>query len=798
MSRRYIILAVLIAVSGAPAVDTEVRFIEGLTEAGFPELAQKVLSRTLRSFPDAERFAPELQLRILIAGKRFDEAQAQLAVYEDAPALWRFLADTAFRARQSSVADAAYRKFFESVKPSAAPDAVYQFGMLLEERGNLAGARELYEAALDGAGDDKLIRPIKVRLAQIISGLPDVLQNDLTRARKLCEEVQLGGLDLWFGQSVITWSRIMQLCGEWSEATDVLETQLELLYELEQNLARQNQPVATISPLAGARYYLGLCYEHAGRNADALTQLYNVYAKYGGSEWGPDAQEHSQKLIEQFERAGRTVKIEYGNARAGMEENAFRVPRRLFFEKNYSAAAPEYLAALNRYPESAGAIPALRELTQCFIFLNDSFSAKAAAAYIAERFGDKNESAIALLAAAKTALDEKQNELSFYLYENYLRQFPRHERAAGVLFSLAALQRSAGDEAAEAKNLMQILKHYPASPFAPRALGRLAWNMFDKEEYSRAVKRFERYIPLESDFRKCAAAQFALAESFRFQDEWPRALSAFQELETSLADSEKSYGFSEESAQFNRPYFEKALFYQGVCFSRMNQFSEAVTAFDRFIERCPAAEFIPAAKYSKGVALMDMQYYTDALNVFSEFDENSGKRFFEPVCYYRGVACFEIGAFNDSIEHLETLLNRFPESSFFFEAKLLQGRAFTQTARNADAVRVLSDVLNFSSDDLLIYRATLELGRAQPGVDEKLASFQRVALLADPQQYSEMIAAALEESLPLYLQLNRPLDLLADADRLLNEFPDYANRKEVEELQQKAKRLTTNEHESEI
>jgi len=76
-------------------------------------------------------------------------------------------------------------------------------------------------------------------------------------ALSLCSEVQLGAMDLWFGDSVVTWCRLLLLDGEWQEARDVLLGQVEILKNIEASLAEQKLPVSAISPVAGCRYLLG-------------------------------------------------------------------------------------------------------------------------------------------------------------------------------------------------------------------------------------------------------------------------------------------------------------------------------------------------------------------------------------------------------------------------------------------------------------------------------------------------------------------------------------------------------------
>ncbi|MDK2963981.1 MAG: hypothetical protein PWQ29_1375 [Verrucomicrobiota bacterium] len=806
MSRCAIIIAGLLVLGLLQTVfafEDELRFVEGLTEEGFPHLAETVLRRTLRDFPEAEKFAPELRIRILIAEKNFDEAQSAIAALDDPAPLWLFLGNTAYRARRFPAAEAAYKKYFETGADAddAALQAAFNYGELLETRGNRDAAEKIYEQVLTFPDLGKTARPVKVKLAHLLISGENPSAEDLARSQKLCEEVQLGGLDLWFGEAVVTWSRVMQLKGEWDETTAVLETQLELLKQLETALEKQGQPVSLVSPLAGARYLLGLCYEHRAENADdpdtekqkALVQFYNVYAQYGDSEWGPQAQERAQELKSYFEGKGKTVKIDPGANRSKMEKSSFRVARRLFFEKQFAEAVPVYLAALNRYPEGDEAVTALRELTISYINLRDSLGAETVAAYLAERFAPRPAAADALLAAGKCALDKKQSELAGWIYDRYFESFPQHPRAPAVLYSLAALRRQTGDASGETDYLNRILQTYPESPYSARALGRLAWNAYGKEDYEAAAVQFEKYVDTETDPEKQMRARFALAESCRLSSHWKKALENFQILETSLNKTAESYGVSEETLAVGRPLLEKCLFYQGTCFAKLGEREAAVQTFDRFIGTFPESEFIPQVRFAKGSALMEMKKYSEALAAFADFDAADERRFLEPVLYFRGQAFYETGYYDESVQSLETLLNRWPKSAFFFEAKLLQGRAYAAAGRNADAVRVLSDVLNFTSDDLLMQRAGLELGRAQTDPAEKLASFQRVALLANPSdpEQAALIQQALYESLPLYLELNRPQDLLADSDRLENEFPDVGKNSELNSWREKAREQLT-------
>jgi len=255
-----------------------------------------------------------------------------------------------------------------------------------------------------------------------------------------------------------------------------------------------------------------------------------------------------------------------------------------------------------------------------------------------------------------------------------------------------------------------------------------------------------------------------------------------------MKEAAGSYGVSKETLAFNQPFWEKAVYYQAVCQKELGETDKAVALCDRFESTFPMSGILEQVRLTKGKTLVEGERFDEALAAFEPFGNGTDHEFAEPVYFYRGLALFETGAYEESFQTLEKLLMAWPASAFFFDAQFVQGRAYVAAGQHDDAIRVFGDILNFASDDLLIHRASLELGRAQTDPAEKLASFQRVALLADPEneEHTALIADALFESLPLYLELARADDLLADADRLLSEFPTLGKTEEINALKNQA------------
>ncbi|MBM4152915.1 MAG: tetratricopeptide repeat protein, partial [Kiritimatiellaceae bacterium] len=576
MYRLLLILLLLLGLNPVVfAFEEELRFVDELTKEGFPNLAEIVLQRTVRRYPEAEQTSPELQIRILLANQQFEQAQANIMTISNAAPYWLLMAEAARRSGRESFEEAAYTNYFASniAADDATVQAAFRYGEILEGRAEKSTAQALYERVVALPRIGRSARPIQMKLAKCL------MEKEPERAKMLCDSVQLGGLDLWFSQAVVLSAQRLIQRKEWVEAQSVLETQMETLRDIHDALKQQGQPVEQISPLAGARYYLGLCYEQADRKPEALVQFYNVYIQYGASEWGSMAQQHAESIMGFFKAQGKVVQIDLGEHRSTMGLSAFRAANRLFSEKQYAEALQAYLAALCTYPEGDEAVAALRDVSRCQLHLNDFLGVKVVAGDLGERFATREAAADALLTLGREALDSEQSALAEWVYERYFGSFPNHPRAPGVMYSWARLQ--ADDQ--QSVGLLRVLKTYPDSPYAVQARHQLAWNAYESKDYLLAIEQFELILQAESDFQKQTRSRFALAESYRLSSHWKSALTHYQIVEQSLGRLEPS----DELQGFCQSFFGQSIFYQGICLAKCGELEKAVKHFERLLAQFP-------------------------------------------------------------------------------------------------------------------------------------------------------------------------------------------------------------------
>ncbi len=902
---------------GAPAAwadesDKEFEFASGLIGLGFPDYADKVVQQVLKLHPDQKDRAKLIQAEILISRRKFAEAEELVksmgAENPKAQAISLALAKGYYTMGDMDKAKALYNAFFKQYEGGKMPtdpdllrfyqDSAYQFGQMLEMAGDSEGAIKAYARVLPTNPDRDIARRIQSQQAELYvkwaQGVPaDQREAKLAEAKKLCETLQWGGLDIWFGQSIITLAHIEIVRDNKTAAQKVLTSNMDILKEIDKFLKEQNLPLS-VSPMAGARFLLGDLYEQQAAEqaksqsakdqavqsyAHALTEYYNVFAQYGDSEWGSEAGLRAQRVKGILEDTyGKKVNVDLGVFQNKAAETQFKMADNLYRQKQYKEAAEEYLKNLNAFPETDASPMALASLTLCYANLDDKLMVKMLCGYLSERFSKKDSAAMAMLVIGKYYFDKKDEPMYMNVYETYLRQFPKHERAAGILFTMASLRRQTNDVAGAIKYYERILKDYKTDQYYPKALNQLAWGYYLGSNYAAAASNFAAYAAVAQPSPDKAQAQFALADSLRALGKMPEALAEYEKLVQWLAPKQNPYSTSAADAQKNNELLEKAVFQRGYCYARMNEPKEMVAdyrargikAYDQFIQLYPQSKLAPKAMNGKGTIQLELNQFDVAAKTFEDLtakypqseegknalfllvrsameikkydqakiafnkmmteggnfgpseyarigqmmldagmnaeaiqafakvtaSDTQDRNLLERSLYGMGKAQYEMKNYNESIKALEDLMIRYPKSGLFYDAKFTLGGAYRAAGRLDEAQKSLSDVFKYADKPQLINKASYDLGmiqKEQKLYDAALASFLRVALLADPNdaELRPLIEKSLLESIDLGMQLKRYQDVLDSCDQYFKLFPSGAQIEAVRKSRADAKLKAT-------
>lgn len=649
-------------VHAAMDVDREFEFASGLIELGFSDLANRVVDEIVRLHPDEQDRATRIQGEILLAQRRFEEAEALAQSMPEGPqrhALNLNIANGYFRTGQTEKARALYEAFFDVYKDRTPTDpdllrffqdAAYQYGQMLERIGDRRGAAEAYQRLLNAGLDDPSaqrrlqmdLARLYLRLGRETSGSEQ--ENYLNRAYALCEEVQWGGYDLWFGQSIGIMANVELARGDEAAARDLLQRYMPDLKQIDELLREQNVP-ASMSPVASARFLLGELHEKRvqelrDQNAPegeilqaiqaALTEFYNVFGKYGNSEWGADAAIRGRELVALLRNEyGRNVNIDFGEHGSGAAQAQYTHADDLFRAKNYEQAVEEYLRILNAFPEGGPSIRALANLLMSYVRLERDLYVKAVASYLSERFAGEDTAANALLLAGRTYVERKNEAMFTTLFDYYFDGFPEHERAPALLFDMARRRAAAGEREQAQAYYERIIENFPDDQYFLRALFAMGMSAREAEQHDRAAELFGRYVDAARPGHNRIRAQFLLANSFQKQEDYPRAIRGYGQILRWLSGDNPPDNQRREDVEKNEGLAERALFFVGFCYGRIQEpeaqlttFRErGIAAYNQFLSRYPDSSLAPAAMRDKGALLLDLGRSEEAADTFEQLAE---------------------------------------------------------------------------------------------------------------------------------------------------------------------------------
>ncbi|MDF7808406.1 tetratricopeptide repeat protein [Pontiellaceae bacterium B12219] len=624
---------------------------------------------------------------------------------------------------------------------------------------------ELYSEALKTATDQNSTHRLKAQIADAAIQRLETEELSKTAVKKLreeiqahCADVQLGAMDLWYGNSVVTWARLMVLDGKWKEARSMLWDQAEVLQNIEKNLTANDIPVSSISPVAGCRYLLGETYRMEYEEfqtlepaAEALRHFYNVYIKYGDSPWGERAGEQAEAAQAFLESNGKQVRIDLGPHRDAFIANKFQLGARLMADERYADAIEPIETAINFFPETGRSVEALRNLALCQLNLGHDEQVTLISEYLCERFQSDTNAPLALLGIGRNYIEGGNESNGEQIFDLYLAAFSddshradiisyfawkaykaeRWEEAVGRFQALETLLREKEQHGLELEKAVYIQATHPADPVKLDAF----MDEFPESEFlASALNKKAQSLLVAGDFD----AAFQTLETL--QEQFPEAAatrSALSGLIVAAVDAER--------------------------------FDVAEQVLDRMLEDQESYGY--DVYLSTGDGLLASGRFALAEKAFSAVPMTAKRAFAERALFGRGACQFGRELFDVSFQTLENLLSQFPTTGTFYDARLMQARSLVQLGRIDEAAAAYAEVVAAKQD----YAITFEMAAVLAEPEEQLAAYQRIALLADPtvKENRELIADSILTSLPLCMELQKYELVLSSCDQFEDLFPEH-------------------------
>ena len=327
----------------------------------------------------------------------------------------------------------------------------------------------------------------------------------------------------------------------------------------------------------------------------------------------------------------------------------------------------------------------------------------------------------ALYMAAFAALELGQNDEAWKRASTFLATYAKHDRTPDVLHvaAEAELQRSHPAEAekfydrlaaeypdhpdsqlwkvrcalamqlqkkyAEAVALLTpILKDIRAPALLAEANHTIGKSLLDSGQPAEAVPHLQAALSAQPPWRRADETWLALAESFRKQEQFDKAVEAATRLIHDFPNSR---------------LLDKAYYRLGECQSARNDFGAAEKAYTELVQRWPNSPLAPHGLHELGTAQLARKNPTAAEKTLTLFlDKYSDHETALRARYVRGLARQQLKKYAPAVEDLQAVLAGKPPANLQADATYVLGLCQLGLSKSADAAGTLSKLLESNPD----------------------------------------------------------------------------------------------------
>jgi len=182
-----------------------------------------------------------------------------------------------------------------------------------------------------------------------------------------------------------------------------------------------------------------------------------------------------------------------------------------------------------------------------------------------------------------------------------------------------------------------------------------------------------------------------------------------------------------------------------------------------------------------GQLMLDNGLWAEAAQAFELVlaDANADEQYLQRAYFGEGKSQFELGNNEKAVENLGALLDRWPSSGLFYDAKFMLARANLKENDTVAAKTALNDILRYARDPVLGNDANLLYADLYLQEDDKtqaLAAYKRIEVLGSMGELSEREREQVQDAILKAIDLAKEMDgfqgqVLESCDKFLELFP---------------------------
>ncbi len=422
--------------------------------------------------------------------------------------------------------------------------------------------------------------------------------------------------------------------------------------------------------------------------------------------------------------------------------------------KDFDQASASFTALMDQHAEHELADDALFARGMCYRQANKYVEAIADI----DKYLTTNPNAVqradALYERGLSEAAAQQYQKAVDTYAELLKQFPDYPHTNKVLYELAWAYQSLPDAAAAAKTFATLAEKYPADPLAAEANFHVGESCYAQKDYANAVKAYQQSAQANNE---------ALQEKVIYKLGWSHyQLQQYREALGQFEGLIKSYGDGELASD--------AWFMKGECLLRLNEFAQALPAYQEALNHEASSPQIAVLRQLHAAqAAGQLEKWEESVNFLNPLIEKY------PDSFYVAEAHFERGRARQKVNQLDEAIKDFQQAAeksrdvVGIRAQFMVGEVEFQQKRYDDAIKDFQRTMFFRYDsgkDPAEFRnwqakAGYEAGRcSEVQIQEAKSPSLRAKYIADAKKFYQYVVASHAKH-ELAAEAQKRLDALA-------------------------------------
>ncbi|HUW23744.1 MAG TPA: tetratricopeptide repeat protein, partial [bacterium] len=327
----------------------------------------------------------------------------------------------------------------------------------------------------------------------------------------------------------------------------------------------------------------------------------------------------------------------------------------------------------------------------------------------------------AQLHIAESYYNAKQYEEAIKEYEKFIETYPEDSRKEQALEGIkVSYYEKATGEGSSDEGLENFVNRYPGESLAGEAYWQLGVRSFEKGEYNKAIKNFQKVIIDYPHVSSAKSASYYLGEAYYSLKKFAEAIKAFQNFVSSYPEDELTEmakfhlanglfqaGEIEESIEHYKEILQKypdSRFASHVrlnialAYKKLNEWKKAVEEYKSFIEQHPEEEKVNFAKWQIGEISRNNGDYRQAIEFYKMVEPT--REITKCEIKYREGDCYEcLGEMAEAINVYQTLQGLPAKNDPFRLAGLLRlAEIYEKQGRSDAAITIYTEIDNSTED----------------------------------------------------------------------------------------------------